>query len=150
MRTCPHCANRSRRCGEPMGHLVGSDGPGAWCALDDLVVTVIETRAAIASLQAAEASLLSDAVDLVIARTEERRAQGRSIGNDLPLREVCAELGAAMRLSDRTVQARIGDASTLVTSFGATHAAWRDGRIDAGHTCRRSSMRARPSPMTRR
>ncbi|GAA3212043.1 HNH endonuclease signature motif containing protein [Microbacterium terregens] len=117
-----------------MGHAVGSDGPGVWKDLDDLVTRVVENRAAIAALQADEASLLADAVDLMIARTEERRVEGRlRTDNDLPLREICAELGSAMRMSDRTVQARIGDASTLLTSFRATHDAWRAGLIDAGH-----------------
>ncbi|GAA1993290.1 HNH endonuclease signature motif containing protein [Microbacterium pumilum] len=116
-----------------MGHTVGSDGPGAWHELDELVTRVVEQRAAIASLQAGEAALLSEAVDLVISRTAQRHAEGRRTGNDLPLREVCAELGAAMRMSDRTVQTRLGDASTLTTSFSATHDAWRAGRIDAGH-----------------
>ncbi|MCR2809675.1 MULTISPECIES: HNH endonuclease signature motif containing protein [unclassified Microbacterium] len=117
-----------------MGHVVGSDGPGAWRELDDLVTRVVENRAAIASLQADEASLLADAVDLMISRTEERRVEGRPrTDSDLPLREICAELGAAMRMSDRTVQARIGDATTLLTSFRATHDAGRAGLIDAGH-----------------
>jgi aspartyl-tRNA(Asn)/glutamyl-tRNA(Gln) amidotransferase subunit C len=46
---------------------------------------------------------------------------------------VSAELGAAMRVSDRTVQGRMGDAAILRERFPATLAAWRAGRIDAGH-----------------
>ena len=116
-----------------MGHTVGGDGPGAWRELDKLVDRVVEKRAAIAALQADEAQLLADAVDLVIVRTQERLKAGRRTDSDLPLREVSAELGAAMRLSDRTVQNRMGDATTLVTSFAATHDAWRAGDIDAGN-----------------
>jgi len=73
------------------------------------------------------------AVDLVIERTTKRQAEGRRFGNDLPLREVSSELGAAMRLSDRTVQARMSDAATLMISFPTTFEAWGAGRIDAQH-----------------
>ena len=116
-----------------MGHVIGNDGPGAWRRLDELVQKVVDNRAAIASLQATEAALLAEAVELVVQRTEDRRALGRVTDNDLPLREVAAELGAAMRLSDRTVQGRMGDATTLVTAYSATLEALRTGCIDAGH-----------------
>ncbi len=116
-----------------MGHTLGGDGPGVWSELDELVTKVVSKRVAIAALQAGEAELLADAVDLVVARTQERLRDGKRIGNEIPLREVSAELGAAMRMSDRTVQGRMGDATTIVRSFAATHAAWRAGRIDAGH-----------------
>ncbi|MEU1971596.1 DUF222 domain-containing protein [Microbacterium sp. NPDC019599] len=111
-----------------------SDLPaGVWRELDSLVDEVQRAREAVASAQAHEAALLARAVDLVEARTVERRAQGVKFGNDLPLREVSAELGAAMRVGDRTVQRRIGDAHTLVTGFAATFEAWRSGRIDRQH-----------------
>lgn len=116
-----------------MGHTPGSTGPGAWRALDELVGDVVAVRAEIAALQAREAELLATAVDLVIVRTAERRSEQRRYGNDLALREVCAELGAAMRVSERTVQLRMGDASALVTSFPDTLEAWRAGRIDHRH-----------------
>jgi len=116
-----------------MGHTPGSTGPGAWSALDELVDDVVAVRAEIAALQAREAELLATAVDLVILRTAERRSERRRYGNDLALREVCAELGTAMRVSERTVQMRMGDASVLVTSFPDTLEAWRAGRIDHRH-----------------
>ena len=94
---------------------------------------VQRARAAVAAAQAEEAVVLARAVDLVEARAGERRAQGVVFGNDLPLREVSAELGTAMRVGDRTVQRRIDDAHTLVTRFPATFDAWRAGRIDRQH-----------------
>lgn len=45
-----------------------------WPALDALVSTLIDTRRRVAALQAAEARLLADATELVLARTAERRA----------------------------------------------------------------------------
>jgi hypothetical protein len=89
-----------------------SDPPGVWRELDALVDEVQRARAAVAAAQAHEAAVLARAVDLVEARTCERRARGVVFGNDLPLREVSAELGTAMRVGDRTVQRRIDDAHT--------------------------------------
>ena len=107
--------------------------PNVWRELDTLVDEVQEARAAVAAAQAHEAAVLARAVDLVEARTGERRAQGVVFGNDLPLREVSAELGTAMRVGDRTVQRRIDDAHTLVHRFAATFDAWQAGRIDRQH-----------------
>lgn len=117
-----------------MGHEAAA-APGAeWRALDALVSDVVETRRQVAALQAREARLLSDAVDLVADRVLERRRSGRRVSDaELPLREAAAELGAAMRLSDRAVQRRMGDASALCLRFPATMRAWSEGAIDAGH-----------------
>lgn len=115
---------------DPVQDAVG-DALG-WPALDALVSTLIDTRRRVAALQAAEARLLADATELVIARTAESRAQGRSQA-DLPLREVALELGMAMRASDRTVQGRMSDAAILVGRLPRTLAAWEEGRIDAAH-----------------
>lgn len=116
-----------------MGHdLTGQDGD---LSLDELVSEVVDTRRLIAALQAKEATLLARAVDVVAVRTEERRRRGagRRGDADLPLRDVSAELALAMRLSDRAVQGRMGDAATLENRFAATLEAWSTGRIDAAH-----------------
>jgi hypothetical protein len=107
--------------------------PSVWRELDALVDDVIAARRDVAAAQARETEVLARAIGLVEARTADRRREGVAIGNDLPLREVSAELGAAMRVGDRTVQRRIDDAHTLVTRFSATLDAWRDGRIDRAH-----------------
>ncbi|WP_426320314.1 DUF222 domain-containing protein [Microbacterium sp. E-13] len=118
--------------GSIMGQRVDTDD-ATWGALERVVAEVQSTRARIARLQAVEARLLTDAADIVRAREQARRAAGRKSPHDLPLREVAAELGAAMRLSDRTVQARMSAASTLREGFEATFAALSQGRIDLGH-----------------
>lgn len=107
--------------------------PGSWSELDAVVADVVKTRAQIAALQARESELLAGAVDLVMAREAELRATGRRHSADIPLREVSAELATAMRLTDRTVQSRMGDAATLHDRFPSTVHAWRTGSIDAGH-----------------
>ncbi len=119
-----------------MGHVNDSEGPpllGVWRELDALVVDVQAARADVAAAQAREAAVLARAVALVEQRTDERRAQGLKIANDLPLREVSAELGAAMRVGDRTVQRRINDAYLLVTRFPTAFASWQAGRIERAH-----------------
>ncbi|GAA5025946.1 DUF222 domain-containing protein [Microbacterium fluvii] len=109
-----------------------------WPELDDLVGRLVRTRAQVAAAQAAEARVLAESAELITARIAQRRDEaGRKrrlvSDRDLPLREVALELGMAMRVSDRTVQGRIGDSFTLVTKFRATLARWESGDIDAGH-----------------
>lgn len=110
-----------------------------WPVLDDLVGRVVSTRRQIAAAQAAEAKMLSDAVELIADRTAQLRQAAEQAGRhdnspaDLPLREVSLELGMAMRVSDRTVQARISEAFALVKEFPRTFKAWSAGEIDAGH-----------------
>lgn len=102
-------------------------------ALDAIVSDLVETRRQIAVLQAHEMRVLARGVDLAVERMEAGGVLRRAGDRDLPLREVSAELGAAMRLSDRAVQARMGTATSLVTRFPATLKAWEAGLIDAGH-----------------
>lgn len=104
-----------------------------WRELDTLVDELQQARVAVAAAQAQETALLARAVDLIETRAEERRALGVVFGSELPLREVSAELGTAMRVGDRTVQRRINDAHLLTTRFSATFEAWREGRIDRQH-----------------
>ncbi|WP_341945604.1 DUF222 domain-containing protein [Microbacterium sp. LWH11-1.2] len=52
---------------------------------------------------------------------------------DLVLRSVAAEFAAALRVSDRTVQRRMTDASFLVERFPLVWRALGSGRISAGH-----------------
>jgi hypothetical protein len=113
-------------------HLTTDEG---WTnALDDLVTGMIETRRQIAAFEARQERLLSEAVDLTLARSAQARAAGRRMTRgDLAIREVAAELGAAMRVSDRTVQSRMGDAASLTSRFPATLRAWEEGRISAAH-----------------
>jgi len=116
-------------------------GESLWPALDALVSDVEAARRRVAAAQADEARLLAEAVELVAERTallrQEAQQQGRSLGRssdaDLPLREVCLELGMVMRASDRGVQRRMSEAFQLTSLFSRTHEAWGSGEIDAGH-----------------
>lgn len=101
--------------------------------LKALVSELIETRRRVAELQAREMRLLAAGLDLALERMDDGGTLRRATERDLPLREVAAEFGAAMRMSDRSVQARMGTAASLVTHFSATLAVWEEGRIDSGH-----------------
>lgn len=96
--------------------------------LDGLVSALVEARRGIAAFQALEASLLAAAMALGVDRSDASRGDG-----DLPIRAIAAELGAALRVSDRTIQRRLGEAERLATGFPATLAALTEGRISRAH-----------------
>ncbi len=102
-------------------------------SLSALVDDVAAVHRQIATLQAQQAALLSDAVALAVERDTTRSESSRRRNADLGMREVCAELAAALRVSDRSVQMRMSDASTVTSRYPLTLAAWREGRVDAAH-----------------
>ncbi|WP_052460697.1 HNH endonuclease signature motif containing protein [Microbacterium gorillae] len=104
---------------------------GSDARLSALVSDVVTIERQIACLQARRATALSAMSDLA-----EHRAEGvsaRAQEHELITRDIAAELGAALRVSDRVVQGHLADASTLVHDFPRTHAALEAGRITMGH-----------------
>lgn len=118
-----------------MGHGANTTVGGRWHALDALVTELEDAHRAVAEAQAREARLFAAALDLALERAAEQHAAGlrRRSQADLPLREVAAEIATALRLSDRAVQHRMGDASTTVTDYPNVLASWEHGSIDAAH-----------------
>lgn len=96
--------------------------------LDGVVSALVQARRGIAAYQALEAGLLAAAMAIGVQRANGTRGDG-----DLPVREVAAEIGAALRLSDRTVQRRLTEAERLTTRFPSTFAAFGEGRISQAH-----------------
>ena len=94
---------------------------------------LIEIRAAKARLDAEEARALAEAQAIAADWTEESET-GR-VGSDagFPYRSVAAEIGAALRVSDRTVQRQMGEAATLVNDYVGTLEALDAGVISAAH-----------------
>lgn len=85
-----------------------------------------------AALHARKLRLLADA--FALAETQKARIPStRSKERDMPLRALAAELGLAVRTSDRTMQSHMWDAHRLTTSFAATVTALEQGRIARGH-----------------
>ncbi|WP_396642198.1 DUF222 domain-containing protein [Microbacterium sp.] len=94
---------------------------------------LIEIRAAKARLDADEARALAEAEAIASDWTEE--AGGGRVGSDagFPYRSIAAEIGAALRISDRTVQRQMGEAATLVNDYAGTLEALDAGVISAAH-----------------
>ena len=96
-------------------------------ALVDMAQSI---EGAIASLQAARDGVLA----LASQWAHEIAEQGRHPDcGDMAARSVAGELGAALRVSDRTMQRRMADAEFLVTRFPLVWAAQGEGRISAAH-----------------
>lgn len=95
-----------------------------------VVAGLVTVRSSIAALHAQETELFARAVELAGERDRTRPRGGES---DLGVREVSAELGTAMRISDRSVQRRLGEAFVITSRFPKTLEALQEGRIDHGH-----------------
>ncbi|MFT4214274.1 MAG: DUF222 domain-containing protein [Microbacterium sp.] len=103
-------------------------GEGELVLLDAVVVSLVQARKGIAAFQALEANLLNAALALAVEHTDGTHSAG-----DLAVREVAAEIGAALRVSDRTVQRRLEVARQLTEEFPLTHEALAAGRISRAH-----------------
>ncbi|MFS0867522.1 DUF222 domain-containing protein [Microbacterium sp. 179-B 1A2 NHS] len=114
-----------------MTALVPEPGSGAR-RLAEIVDAVAGRRREIARLQAAEAALLSEAMDVAL---EQMGPPSRDLDApyDVPVRSAAAQIAVAVRVSDRTVQAWMDAAHTLCDRFPATHAALGEGRIERSH-----------------
>ena len=107
----------------------------ALAAVTDTLVSVERT---IASLLAARDGLLALGNRIALetaatARTDDGSPYLGHDGADLAVRAVAAEFGAALRMSDRTVQRRMADADLLVTLFPAVWRAQGTGDISPAH-----------------
>lgn len=99
--------------------------------LADLVASLEAAEATLSSMHAARDGMLAMAGRLAvdIARAAEHPDRG-----DMAIRAVAAEIGAAQRVSDRTVERRMADASWVVERFPAVWRAQGEGRISAAHS----------------
>ncbi|TPW78188.1 DUF222 domain-containing protein, partial [Schumannella soli] len=99
--------------------------------LERLVARAETVSARACAAQVAEVRMLADAGRL--AERDSAGSPGSVKAHDMALRAVAAELGGVLRLSDRTVQARIGDAREMVELYPNAVDAWEAGRISRGH-----------------
>ncbi|WP_052460793.1 HNH endonuclease signature motif containing protein [Microbacterium gorillae] len=109
----------------------GSFGRGSDRRLAALVRDAVRIDRQIARLQARRASVLDAVADVAECRAESASAQARE--HELIIRDVSAELGTALRFSDRVIQAQVADATALVHRFPRTHAALEAGSISMSH-----------------
>ncbi len=97
-----------------------------------LIASLQVTQAQIAWLQAREATLYTSLIELVELQSA-RLPEGVRRDREMPLRTATAEIATALRVTERTVQRRMSDATTLLLRFGRTHAALSEGRISQAH-----------------
>lgn len=108
-----------------------------WAGLDELVTRAEEIRREMARLHAERAEVCAEALEMVADRVAQRQAarvaHRGQLGDDIPLREMVAELGAAMRVGDQTVRSWLAVGAALVHQYPNTLAALRSGEIDERH-----------------
>jgi len=100
--------------------------------LAQLIPKLVQTRREMARLHAEEAHLLAEARRIADEWAAEADPAAKS-ASEFPHRSVAAEIAAAWRVSDRTVQRQVDDAATLVNGFPETHAALASGEISVAH-----------------
>ncbi|CAN7348702.1 DUF222 domain-containing protein [Microbacterium sp. LjRoot45] len=106
--------------------------PTAWQQrIETLLHALADARRDAAAAQAREVALLAEAVEIAQAMAQD--AGGPTSVADIPIRSLAAQIGAAARVSDRTVQKHMSDAVVLVEKFPATFAAWAAGDVSRGH-----------------
>ena len=99
-------------------------------AVESLVNALTEAHRQRAALDAKVTTLMAAAVELAQAQED---VPGPSEVRDIPLRSLAAQIGAVLRVSDRTVQRHLSDASILAGSFPATLTALSNGEISRSH-----------------
>ena len=99
-------------------------------ALAALTETLVEVERTISRLQAARDGILAVGSRLALQVAEQAEHPDHG---EMSARTVAAEFAAALRVSDRTVQRRMADATWLVERFPLVWEAQGEGRISAAH-----------------
>ena len=105
-------------------------------ALADLVSSLESLERVQSRLHAVREGLLVMASQLAEAMEDDGSVSGsgwRAPARELAQRSVAAEIAAATRMSDRTVQRQMGQAVELADRFPLTFQALSDGRISLAH-----------------
>ncbi|MFV0372573.1 DUF222 domain-containing protein [Microbacterium sp.] len=97
-----------------------------------LLPRLVDTQALIAQLQAEQERLLAQAHRIADDWSEDV-ATTQAKDAELPYRSVAAEIATAWRVSDRTVQRRMGAAAALECDYPETLDALAAGRISIAH-----------------
>ncbi|SCY52308.1 protein of unknown function [Microbacterium sp. LKL04] len=106
-------------------------GEAYLAAIAGIVADAEDIGRQIAAGQIAELRMLAAAGQL--ADQQGARKDANVLLHDMALRSISAEVAGAMRMTDRTVQRRIGEARLTIEGFPAAVAAWEAGRIVQGH-----------------
>ncbi|MEI2269523.1 HNH endonuclease [Microbacterium sp. No. 7] len=106
-------------------------GEAYLAAIAGIVADVEDVALELARVQIRELRVLAAAGRLAEAQGAPPNAKVTL--HDMVLRSISAEVAGAMRITDRTVQRRIGEARVTIEGFPAAVAAWEAGRIVRGH-----------------
>lgn len=98
--------------------------------LAELVESLAAADATVNAMMAARDGLLALAGRVAV---DIAKQGDHTDGGDMTLRTMAAEIGQRLRVSDRTVERRIAEASCLVDGFPTVWAAQGAGRIAAAH-----------------
>ncbi|MBF0816018.1 HNH endonuclease [Microbacterium paludicola] len=99
-------------------------------ALNAIIDGVAAADQMIAGVTAIKANLLARAQLMAEDLIHEAQAPARW---DLPVRAIAADIAVATNASDRTLRARMEDATVLISKFPATYSALCEGRISPAH-----------------
>lgn len=115
-----------------MQEFAGATGSDADVAALAEIVAGVETMAAqLTAVQVVEVRLLARAGQLAEKQASGARENVRI--HDMALRSIAAEVGGILRVTDRTVQQRIGEAREIVECYPAALVEWEAGVLTRGH-----------------
>lgn len=100
--------------------------------LRGLIQSLVDSEAQIGAIRARQAMLFTAITEVVELQTSRLPDAARK-DREMPLREALSELAAGLRVTERTVQRRMSDATTLLMRFTRTCAALSEGRISPAH-----------------
>ncbi len=102
--------------------------PGQSSPRGALLDILTSSQRAVAELEALQFSVFAGALQHALSGSD-----GTAGDSAMRVRELAAEIGAAMRLPDRTVERLLGEATDLIERFPATFDAMQTGRITRQH-----------------
>lgn len=106
--------------------------PSERLMMRELIESLIGSEAEISAIRARQAMLFTAVTEVVELQTRRLPDVARK-DREMPLREAVSELAAGLRVTERTVQRRMSDGTTLFMRFMRTCVALTNGRISPAH-----------------
>lgn len=106
--------------------------PSERSLLRSLIQSLVDSEARISAARAHQAMLFTAITEVIELQTRRLPDAARK-DREMPLREALSELAAALRVTERTVQRRMSDGTSLFMRFMATCVALSQGRISPAH-----------------
>jgi hypothetical protein len=106
--------------------------PSEHAMMRSLIEALVDSEAQIGAIRARQAMLYTSVTEVIELQTRRLPDTARR-DREMPLREALSELAAGLRMTERTVQRRMSDGTTLLMRFTRTCAALAEGRISPAH-----------------